>query len=584
VNSEKFELRNESGTSAPRKLRLLPEDPLGQRLCEIFTNGWQFIYAPAPTFGEKPQWQTETRYPLEPRNLWRQWQNPEQLIGVRPGKETTYALIDIDRGSPYHPDNDAAAYGQVLAVLESIGFCRVIVLRSSFSGGRHLYLPLPEPMPSYALALTLKHAFQQEGLEVSQGKLETFPNTKAYKKKGYTNYNAHRLPLQPQSGSMLLDEGGGERGDRFSDFIQQWDIAAACNDMEQIREAATVAREQNKVVRMGDRRTHKAEQWYQDDLAIIQQGWTGPGQTNELLKVFARFGIVWKGLGGEELVNYVVETAKSAPGYQDYCHHKHELDRRAAEWAAAAEGYYTPYCSFPNRITDLHQHECSLDRDQNVLPFNDERAEQARQRIRNAVAALEADGTLPVGIDARAKLLCREAQCSRRTLYKNLSLWHPHHYGLAPAEQQDELLQDGTAEPESISAEFSEFSEGPQNQPDSGTTELPEDSVPTSDIRRWGTPVDLPVFNTRFLPIPLPSRLHGIDYSTTEENLGLDLSDRIAAIQILQRLLQWTTQQLQEWLLHVFSVRSLALLDDDQLVLCSERLHGLCAELCSASS
>jgi hypothetical protein len=333
-------------------------------------------------------------------------------------------MIDIDRGSIYHPDNDPAAYENVLSVLESIGFCRIIVLRSSFSGGRHLYLPLSEPVKSYALALALKHAFQQEGLEVAQGKLETFPNTKAYKKKGYTSYNAHRLPLQPGAGSMLLDDSGAERGDRLSDFIQQWDIAAACNDMELLQEAIATAREQNKVVNMGDRRTRKAEQWYQDDLAIIKEGWTGSGQTNELLKVFARFGIVWQGLGGEELVNYIIETAQAAPGYREYCNHKHELDRRAAEWAAEAEGYYTPYCSFPNRTKNLHQHECRLDDDESVLNSNDQKAEDARQRIRNAVIALETSGLLPDGINARAVLLCQEARCSRRTLFKdkNLSL------------------------------------------------------------------------------------------------------------------------------------------------------------------
>jgi hypothetical protein len=377
---------------------------------------------------------------------------------------------------------------------------------------------------------------------------------------------------------MLLDDAGVERGDRLSDFIQQWDIAAACNDMELLHEAIAIAREQNKVVRMGDRRTNKAEQWYQDDLAIIQQGWTGPGQTNELLKVFARFGIVWQGLDGDDLVDYIIETAQTAPGYQDYCNHKHELDQRAAEWAAEAQGYYTPYCSFPTRTTNLHKHECSQDSDQNVLPFNDQRAEESRQRIRDAVATLEANGTFPPGIEARANLLSQEAQCSRRTLYKNLNLWHPHHYEPASVNHQGDAQQDGTAEQEKISADPLSVAQPPENQSKPDPVEDTEESVPTPPIRSWGTATDFLSSRSQSLTAAPPRRLPSTDYSPAKSFEYLDLSGAIAAIQISQRLLKWTTQQLQEWLFSTFSVRSLSFLDEEQLVLCAETLSSLSSD------
>ncbi|MEM9769440.1 MAG: hypothetical protein AAF892_16380, partial [Cyanobacteria bacterium P01_D01_bin.71] len=58
----------------------LPADPLGQRLHDIFgRNLWDFIEAPTPASGEKPQWRTVTQYQMRPRVLWQRWQDPDTL-------------------------------------------------------------------------------------------------------------------------------------------------------------------------------------------------------------------------------------------------------------------------------------------------------------------------------------------------------------------------------------------------------------------------------------------------------------------------------------------------------------------------
>jgi hypothetical protein len=93
---------------APRLASVPPAPPvsiLGQQLHHLFgQQPWDFLEAPAPIPGQKPQWRTVTTYPLKPRSLWQRWQDPEVLIGVRFDSHTRYGLVDIDVNSPYcHP-------------------------------------------------------------------------------------------------------------------------------------------------------------------------------------------------------------------------------------------------------------------------------------------------------------------------------------------------------------------------------------------------------------------------------------------------------------------------------------------------
>jgi hypothetical protein len=129
----------------------IPADPLGSASTNLFGRQlWDFIEAPRPRPGEKPEWLTVTDYPLRPRLLWQRWKDPQKLIGVRFDSETTYAVIDIDADSPYcNPE----AIADIRAALETIGITRTILIRSSHSNGLHLYIPLPEPVKTFDLAV-----------------------------------------------------------------------------------------------------------------------------------------------------------------------------------------------------------------------------------------------------------------------------------------------------------------------------------------------------------------------------------------------------------------------------------------------
>lgn len=403
-----------------RHSQLLPSNPLGQRLCEIFSYRWHTI---SGTNATDPQWQTHTKYPLRPRVLWQRWNDPNVLIGVRFGSTTPYALIDIDHTSPYHPATNPAGLPLILAALETIGIVRHLLLTSSSSGGLHLYLPLPHAVPTFGLAQALKQCLAAQGIEIAAGQVELFPNTKAYSIPGtYTEYNAHRLPLQPDSGSYLLDADGNSIGNDLAQFFRHWDTAAAGQDLETLHEAIAVARRNSS-----KRKRHRiavVDEWRADLQTEINEGWTGSGQTNHLLKTIACYGVVFERLTRDALAEFIQTTAINAPGYETYCRHQHEIAQRSRLWARSAEKYWWALGSEPQRSSNPLSGNGSEDKPINQ---NQARAEDAKRRIQAAFIRLQNDEQLPSDITSRVRLLIREAHTSVQTLYRYREIWHPEH-------------------------------------------------------------------------------------------------------------------------------------------------------------
>jgi hypothetical protein len=429
--------------AAPRvKLPLRPADPLGARFCEYFNHPWNFIWAIVPESGEKTQWTTENRYPLQPRNLWEKYQDPNMILGLRFGSETRYALIDIDRSSSYHPENNLEKFQLVLGAAEKIGLCRNMLVRSSESGGLHIYFFLPEPVTTFGLACAMKFALLDEGLQLGAGQLEIFPNVKAYNKNKPTNYNGHRLPLQ--SGSYLLDADLQPVTNDIFHFLNVASMHTTKQDMEELKEAIAAAVTRQKATSYNRNATSKAQEWKQHLESRISQGWTGLAQTNDLLKDITCYGIVWQRLSEDALIDYVVETAINAPGYGKYCRHQQEIRHRAAEWVHTTENnqFYTPYCSIPQRLTtysETYDEVINSGAANNVVPFrnaiNEERSAKAMERVKEAIAHLEFTNTLPFQATTRAKAITEATKklfgttVSKRTLHKKnyLPLWHPKH-------------------------------------------------------------------------------------------------------------------------------------------------------------
>ncbi|MEM9905105.1 MAG: hypothetical protein AAF921_08800, partial [Cyanobacteria bacterium P01_D01_bin.44] len=381
-------------------------------------NLWDFIEAPTPASGEKPQWRTVTQYQMRPRVLWQRWQDPDTLIGVRFESQTLYGLIDIDVESPYC---NVEAIAQIRAALETIGITRTLLLRSSHSNGLHLYLPLPEPVKTFDLAVALEACLTTQDFAIANGTLEIFPNPKPYGVEKIIHYNGHRLPLQPGTGSCLLDDDLNPISDKLDRFFWLWDGAASHQDMDELRHALKIGRDNR---RKKPRRSPYPDSstvalWRQDLEMELETGWSGHGQTNHLLKTIACYGRVFLGLSGDELITHTLKTAPQLPGYQQYCRHQHEIERKAKAWCKAVEGYYWPLGDDPIRDTSTE------------LPpqpsVNQQRAEDARDRIAQAVDTLKQLGTLPHKIRDLVQQLTETAHCSLKTLYKYLNLWHPDH-------------------------------------------------------------------------------------------------------------------------------------------------------------
>ncbi len=407
--------------------KLLPAQLPAARFASLW-HPWDFIQAPIPALGHKPNWERITTYPLEPRPLFRRWRSTAHLIGVSFGDTTQYCLLDIDLHSQYHPQRHPEALRKLLFVLEGIGLVRPLIVCSSASGGLHIYFPLPDPVKTFHLAHLLRQTLEQAGLEIKAGQLEIFPNTKTWKPQGQgiSLYNAHRLPLQQDS--YLLDTDLNPQSNHLEPFLAQWDLAANHQDPETLEQAIASLRIQTKITPLNQTRSRKAEDWYQDEKARIQQGWTGPSQTNSLLLSIGRFGRVFEGLASQELLDYMVQTATQLPGYQQHCQHRHQIQQRCQDWQTQIEAWYTPYRSHPSR-------------EQPKGPSNETRSQQAQERIKAAVATLEEQNELPAGIRNRTQAIAAQG-ISRQTLYKYKHLWHPDYYSACePLTESSEPLQ-----------------------------------------------------------------------------------------------------------------------------------------------
>jgi hypothetical protein len=406
---------------------LVPSDPLGQRLTAIFSHGYGFIYRKEAD----QHWLTEKRYPIQPRNLWAYWQDVSSLIGVRFGGDTTYGLIDIDIHSLYHPDSDPSALPKLRSALAEIGICRTLLIRSSESRGLHLYICLPEQVVTFGLALALRDCVESAGFAIAAGQLEIFPNVKSFSQTDKTNYNGHRLPLQ--TGSYLLDDDCEIITDDLEFFLNAWELAASGNDIDELNEAIALATKANKIVafRRGER---DPALWRADSERIISVGWTANGQTNELLKVVACYGRVFKELDGQELIDYTLETAINATGYAQHCKHHRDIKRRARDWSIAVEKRYFPLSrSLVGRIPRDEKPD-------QRLALNQQRSNEAIERIKFAFLALKKLGFTTVRDLASA--IAAIAKCSVSTLYKHLSEWHPKHNGCNTQDEPTEPISD----------------------------------------------------------------------------------------------------------------------------------------------
>ncbi len=417
--------------------RLYPANPNAKEFFQYFSHHWDFITAPVGT----KDWQTVKNYKLQPRVLWRRFQDSQKLLGVRFGQVTKYGMVDLDRGSLLHFINNPQTFQDLCTAFEIIGLCRFVILFSSWSEGLHIYFPVPEEVNTFDLACALRMAVESAGFKVKGGQLELFPNTKPYKEnkngKDFSHFNGHRLPLQPGTGSVLLDEELAPYSHGLGDFLGQMNWAAKGQDMERLRDVLSIARDwyyQRKYRFFRTSSKSQVKEWQEDTEFLINEGFTDFGQTNILIREIGKYGRVFKALEGIELEQYMIETITNLSGYKQYCRHQHEIEQRCRHWARLIERFWWALGTTPTRHTSYQEmNQKGQERHKNSQ-LNQERSASFQHRLQGTIAHLFKQAiSLPKKVGERLKLLCETSKklfgvaFSERTLKKPayLPLWHP---------------------------------------------------------------------------------------------------------------------------------------------------------------
>lgn len=432
-------------------------------LLALFPHRFDTIRSEAPEPENKPQWE-RLKYRLSDREMIAGW--GIYLYGVSFDKTTQYLMFDIDIGSLYHPNRDRMAIPRIRATLETLGLVNSLVCTSSYSGGLHIYFPLPKPQHSWQIAQAVEWVLTRAGFKIAPGHLEIFPNPRRWSGKVPSSvYAAHRLPLQ--AGSYLIDQDIDGKwlqvGWDFKQFVDRWRFAKSRNSVS-TNELKQLLHLRDKLQggqfrgrRFKDAQQDNPDEQWDDRVPVdptiiaaiqaqygispkgaaflgslnqqIEPGWSGHGESNFLFGRIALRGYIFahitSGLSsyltGEALVRYIVETAQALPGYKKFCRHKGRIWQRAKDWAKCVEAsHYYPFGSKKGKPA-ISSEEIAID-------GNTIRKERTRNRIKAAVQEIVGQlGKLPGTITALCKLLAEQFHIGRETLYQPhyLALWHP---------------------------------------------------------------------------------------------------------------------------------------------------------------
>lgn len=401
----------------------VPEDKtrLGS-FTALWPHRWDWIWAAPVNPGDKPKWHTESKFPLSDRQI----EDPSKLLGVRFGSETCYLMLDIDRGSPYHPRRDPLALGRIKAALESLDLVDCVIVSSSYSGGIHVYFPWFGALPSWQIAGAAEYFLNRRGFLIQPGILELFPNPRPWVDGGEQGmFNGHRLPMQ--SGSYILDKDFCPMWSERETFVKHWERAALRNAprKDQVKWAAEKSQTRRK-----RSLTFKAQKFLNDLNQDIEPGWTARGQTNALIGRLALRAYVFGEVLGydDDLAQTIYHQALGLPGFEDYCSHKIDLLNRCEDWALCVQKSPRYYPYGKPRLSKR------VDDDQPETTWNTWQEQRARDRIRFAIACHLNRGTWPARTSDRLAALMDWAWdegggFSFQTLYRHADLWHPEHIG-----------------------------------------------------------------------------------------------------------------------------------------------------------
>ena len=390
------------------------------RFLALFPHRHDYIYARHPSPGKRPQWQTESRHPLSDRLI----EQGTYLYGVRFGKETQYAMLDIDIGSAYHPRRDPIAFQKLTEALEPLGLVSAITCTSSDSQGLHLYFPFSESLTAWEVGSGITLLLESQGFKVTPGQIEVFPNARLYTIESTPNlFNAHRLPLQ--RGSYLLNDDLEPIWTDQTTFVDQWRQCQGRNNLSNETLQQIIRQKKRRSYRL----SNKADKFLNDLNAEIEQGWTDNGQTNRLLgritmRTYVFHHVMYGGepLAGDSLIKEVLTVAKALPGYELWCRHQHEIEDRVSEWVSCIEKSH--YFHYGEQFGKYKSKKEKSESENTEPSWNQQQSQKTKDKIQAALKELSDKNELPEQATARFNAL-QKFGIGGGSLYRYKELWHP---------------------------------------------------------------------------------------------------------------------------------------------------------------
>ena len=241
-------------------------------------------------------------------------------LAIRPASFTSWALLDVDEGSRYHPGSlDGEGLEPIFEALRAIGLNQAIELQSSTSTGMHLLFPLNSVVSSWDLALSLEQCLLEAGLQLKAGVLELRPNVKTWG----SNYQAIRAPLTGEGNAFWAPD--------FCDFGLHDDLVLfqqLCCASREKNDFHALEILQRSVASCSPNRRRPAHKMgalrrAQERLA---EGFSASGQTNELTFLAQQVARLVEGINTEEgLRRRCSELISQAPGFSEFCSHQREV-------------------------------------------------------------------------------------------------------------------------------------------------------------------------------------------------------------------------------------------------------------------
>ena len=370
--------------------------------------------------------------------------------GTRWGKQTRFAVLDIDETSQHHNELGLARLRHLLA---SVGFDSPQLYQSSDSTGWHLYLSFSDWVDCEEAHDALKQWLTAEGLKIKQGQLELFPSN-----------NGLRLPLQrgfawlDDQGAILLrreeltaDEAIARFVDAQDAYAHSWQIvqnriASRLAQIEQTAGAGMPAGElKNENIEEDGFSTFfteagKIQEVYDRGREFWQNGLSAPGQRHQAILCIGHY--LWYGdeNAGLTALPGFKRAQQRAVAIENWLKEKHNSFSesvlkgdwkgisadisRACNWTPQ-EGKETPQrtnYSLSDRAIDrlegLTKHTGRVWYPADFEKGNIGREEQAREQIRLALVQL-----LEEGRRVSVRGLERISGCDRKTIRRHADIW-----------------------------------------------------------------------------------------------------------------------------------------------------------------